>query len=228
MLRVSVTTIEKFRRYMVEESSFDSEEALIETLKGEFKGTDKTKFGHAYHKIIEGDYQYLGGKYAAEGIIFTKEQAVPAIRYQLLHENIINEIPVTKIYDTRFGQVQVNGRVDAIDGLRVRDAKTKFRSVDFKEYLTSSQWKFYLDMLDAETFLYDVFEVKGFSELKGTRAPFEIASTVRIIAHDPMECIRYPQMQQEISTLLSDFMNYIDNRNFFHLLKTANAEAIDF
>lgn len=214
---------------MVEETSFDTEEALVETIKGTFVGTDKTKVGHAYHKIIEGDYQYLGGKYAAEGIIFTKEQALPAIRYQLLHDNILSEVPVSKIYDTRYGPVQVNGRVDAIEGLRIRDAKTKFRSVDLKEYLASSQWKYYLDMLDAEIFYYDVFEVKRFSELPpGKRGPFEVPASVHIVGHDPMELVRYPQMEQEITTLLNDFLDYINNRHFFPLLKPAASETIEF
>lgn len=213
---------------MTEASPFDTEEALVESIKGIFAGNDKTRFGHAFHKLIEDEYQFVGGRYVADGIIFTREQAIPAIRYKLLHPQIICEIPIQKLYETRYGVVQVSGRIDANEGLAVRDAKARFRNVVFKDYESSSQWKFYLDMLDAQVFYYDAFEVKGFDGFHGRRAPLDVPASVSVTPHEPFQCLRYPGMEEEITSLLNLFMDYIDNRNFFHLLKPANEEAIDF
>ena len=53
MYKLSVTTIEKFRRYVVGASEYDTEQALLEAIKGVFTGNDKTRTGSCYHKIIE-------------------------------------------------------------------------------------------------------------------------------------------------------------------------------
>jgi hypothetical protein len=84
MFRISVTTLEKFRRYMAGVSAFDTEESLIESIKGIFKGNDKTRFGNAYHELIEGKYvcpdQDL---YQVGGHHFSAAQARPAVAYKM-------------------------------------------------------------------------------------------------------------------------------------------------
>lgn len=208
---------------MNEESSFDTEDALIESIKGLFKGNDKTKFGGAYHKIIEGDYFWHNDKVHADGFEFTADQAAPAIEFRAAHRSMVHEMELRKTYYTSFFPIQVTGRIDGIEGAHIRDSKTKFRSVKFQEYIESCQWKFYLDNLDLNVFWYDLFEVQGFKELPA-QAPFVIEDNVKVIPHDPLKCERYTGMENELHSLLNNFLEYIHNRGFLSLLKPAHPE----
>jgi hypothetical protein len=226
MYRISVTTLEKFRRVMCSESVFDTEEALLESIKGIFKGTPKTRFGGAYHKIIEGEFTKYRGVITADGFLFTQEQAAPAIRYRNEHPHIVNEMNVRQIYRTNYFPIQVTGRVDAAEGLFVRDAKTKFRAPDMHEYMDSCQWKFYLDILKADVFYYDLFEVKRFNEEE--YAENKLMPEVSIHAHEPFQCIRYNGMENELHDILNSFLEYVANRKLFQYLKPALQEEPSF
>lgn len=65
MYRISVTSLEKFRRYLEGVSSYDTEEALLETLSGEFKGNAYTRIGTAFHNVVElGEEAFAGNTHA--------------------------------------------------------------------------------------------------------------------------------------------------------------------
>jgi hypothetical protein len=227
MYRVSVTTIEKFRRYMTEASAYDTEEALVESLKGLFTGNDKTKFGGAYHKVIEGDFIEISGqvkvKEKENDFVFTPEQAKPALDFRKAHPFMIHEMDVKKVYETAFFPIQVSARVDGIEGSQIHDAKTKFRALSsVNEYVDSCQGKFYLDILGLDVFHYNIFEIKGFDGLIG-KSPFHFKD-VQIIRHEPITCARYEYMDLDLHTLLNDFLEYLHNRNYVSLLKPASEE----
>lgn len=80
MYRVRVTQLEKFRRFRDEVSSFDTEESVIETLSGDFKGNEYTQIGTAFHKIIEdGNALYIGNdefKLQSDVTVFMNKQQV--------------------------------------------------------------------------------------------------------------------------------------------------------
>lgn len=221
MYRISVTTLEKFRRFITGASAYDTEEALIETIKGIFIGNNKTAIGGAFHKIIEGDYlfNWESKLTVADNIAFTSPQAQPALTYRCDHPGMIHEVPTTKWYVTAKGMVMISGRIDGVEGMHVHDAKTKFRSVDLMEYHDSYQWRYYLDMTGLNRFFYDLFEVKGFEQFSGGN-PLTLPD-VQFIPHEPYQCLRYPGMEEDCLTLLNEFMDYIEMRDFFHLLKPA-------
>lgn len=212
---------------MNEVSPYDTEESLIQTLSGEFKGNDKTKIGSAFHKLIEGDYTKQGAMYLADDILFLKEQAAPALRFRKEHPVMIHEVPLYKVYETSYFPIQVSGRVDGLDGTQIHDHKCKFSYVKWQEYTDSVQWKVYLDIMGTDTFLYNVFEVRGFVQLTGS-APFDLGQAVEFVPHEPMPCTRYASMEQDVQGLLDDFLGYIHNRNFFHYLKPAVETSADF
>jgi len=220
--RISVTTLEKFRRYMTEASSFDTEEALIESIKGIFLGNDKTRVGGAFHNIIEGNYLRKGNRVIADRVSFTKDQADVAFGYKKKHPLMVHEISIRKTYYTNYFPIQVSGRIDGTEGLNTHDAKTKFREVNFQDYIDSCQWKYYLDILEADIFYYDLFEVKGFKELG--KMPWTLNRGVQFIAHEPLQCLRYENMEADILNLLNCFLDYMHNRKFVHLLKPAILE----
>ncbi|HRS66744.1 MAG TPA: hypothetical protein P5519_12755 [Spirochaetia bacterium] len=224
MKRISVTTLEKFRRFIDGVSSDDTEESLIESLKGLFKGNDKTDFGGAYHKIIEGEFEnYAGNIFVTydktKQFVFNYAQAAPALSYRRNHPLMVHEVDVRKIFETTYGSIQVTGRLDGLEGATVRDLKTRFKQMNDADYADSFQWKFYLEMLGLDTFFYDVFEIKGFDALPEKR-PF-IMPEVSIIAHEPIKCERYKTMSEDVQSILNHFMDYIDNRQLSNLLKPA-------
>lgn len=215
---------------MAEVSDFDSEASLIESLEGKFTGNPKTMFGTAYHSLIEKDFKYSKAKkrFIVGDFHFTEEQAKPGIMYKRAHESMVHEMVVSKIYETKYFPIQVSGRIDGIEGLYIRDIKNKFREPKVQEYMQSIQWSCYLDMLDLNTFYFDLFEIKNYPEFLPDKAPYFFPD-VEVIAHEPIECLRYKDMDKDILELLNFFLEYIHNRNFIHLLKPAiNHENIIF
>lgn len=224
MYKISVTVLEKFRRYMTEASQYDTEEALIESIKGVFLGNDKTKTGGAFHKLIEGDYRNEGSFCIADDIAFLPDQAEPAFEFKQKHPLMVHEISVFKDYIVGPHSIRVTGRVDGLDGINIHDSKTKFRSIKYQEYLDSYQWRYYLDILELDNFYYQLFEVIGFESLCGS-VPHKLPG-VLFIPHEPLQCLRYKGMETDCLNLIIEFMTYIDNRNYYHLLKTVDATAI--
>lgn len=217
-------------------SPFDTEEDLIKAIKRIFEGNDKTKTGGAFHKIIEDGPEYgLSYKTKAgvqvsgqlvDGIFFTDDQARPAIEYRNSHPDMVHELPISRIYHAATGDIMVTGRIDGIEGKEIRDPKTKYRSPDFQEYSDSFQWRFYLDMIGLDIFYYDVFEVIGFDTLSQPQPHF----LPDVIIYDPLahKCIRYDRMHDDCLQLINSFFEYIDNRNFYHLLKQPTNEPSFF
>ncbi|MFT3679817.1 MAG: hypothetical protein QM791_06140 [Ferruginibacter sp.] len=223
MQRVSITTLEKFSRYMNEVSSFDTEESLIESIKGLFLGNDKTKFGSAYHKLLEGDVKVTGKGLQVtadnEIFVFALPVAKPALDYKKAFPLMVQEMNLRHIYNTNHFPIQISGRLDGINGAHVRDAKCKFRTPDWREYMESCQWKFYLDILGLQNFYYDVFEIKGFTELPKGK-PY-IIKDVTVIPHEPLECISYPFMHEELVQLIDSFLEYVQMKGLLQYLKPA-------
>lgn len=223
--RISVTTLESFRRFIAEASTYDTEESFLATLKGTFTGNAKTRFGQAYHKIIEGESSPYGDLFVAGGLLFHKAQILPALQYREAHPHITHEMNVYKTYDTLHFPIQVSGRVDVIEGIAVRDIKTKFRKPIWQEYIDSIQWKLYLDILEANTFYYDVFEVKGFDDNEEPT----MYSDVRIMPHETLECVSYAAMQKDITDLLNAFLDFVKDRKLFGYLKpSVDTESLIF
>ena len=226
MYKISVTTIEKFRRYQVGASARDTEVELLQSIKGVFEGNDLTDVGEGYHKIMEGEAQVADGGLIAhigrgevkKSIFFTADQARPALDFREAHPLMIHEIPVKKIYETKIGSVLISGRVDGQEGLETSDKKCKFSPPKFQEYIDSYQWRFYEDMLGTSLFWYDLFEVKGFKALAGSM-PYQLPD-VSFHAHERLQCVRYPRMSDDCLSLLNDFLDYIDLRGLWQFLKT--------
>jgi hypothetical protein len=72
-------------------------------------------------------------------------------------------------------------------------------------------------MLNSPAFYYDVFEVQNFQYIKNGRLP-----DVEFIPYEPLECLPYEGMVEDLNTLVTDFARYMTARNFTHLLKQLN------
>lgn len=177
-----VSNLEAFRYWQVAEDQ--SVEDLIERLTT-FQPTENMLAGTAFHKALEvakpGEYDRLH----ANGYTFIMpdgEIELPPIRELRAYGN--------------YGPLQVTGCVDILKAKRVRDHKTTGR-FDAERYLTGYQWRYYLDLLDADVFEWDVYEIR---ELEPR--VYEVADPQRLTQY------RYPGLHDDCARLAAQFYEF--------------------
>lgn len=180
-MRVSVSNLEQFRQWRdAEEESLDSLFARLWSID-----TPDTLRGKAFHKCMEcaadGETELL----QADGFTFLFdidcEISLPKRR----------EVKLTKDY----GPLTVAARIDGGEHRVVSDYKST-TSFDADRYQLGYQWRYYLDIADADRFDWHVFEV---SEL--TTEP----NTYRVRGYHKMSQWRYPNLYRDCAQLALDF-----------------------
>ena len=231
-----VTQLEKFRRYISGDYEYETEQAVIDTITGEFTGNAYTWIGTAFHRIVEGNtdgvikapegerhFLYYGNDktdpvpcgrtFDVEGNPVTLDipQCQVAIAYKNEHPQAFHEIRQWKDY----GEVIITGQADIIDGLEIRDIKTKYSTPDDKDYINSCQWRFYLDLFELDTFHFDLFVFENYKlEKHGTDV-----RGLPLYRHDPpITCYRYPTKEQDNENLLCEFIEWAKFRDLFDKL----------
>lgn len=179
-----VSSIETFRRWRLDEGSSPAD--LVERLT-KWEGTEATRAGTAFHAALEaatpGDFEVLD----ANGYRFLMpdaDLALPDIR----------EVRARKDY----GPLTVTGKFDALHGRTIIDHKTtgSFRP---EGYLEGCQYKFYLDIFDADIFRWNVFVIH---EVRGEE------KTYRVDPPQFLEQTRYPGMHEDCVRLAHDFHEF--------------------
>lgn len=236
---VRVTTIEAFRRY-IEQSDYDSyeitEQSIIDNIIGEFKGNQYTKIGTAFHSIIETGCQpcelapagyrtYLSyGKETQESVpegrifnidgdnvVLDLSQIKVALDYRYQNIESFHEIRKYKNY----GRAIITGCADVINGVQLRDIKTKYSNPSDKQYYDSCQWKYYLEMFGADIFDFDLFVFEGY---KLDKHGFDVRG-LRLVPHTPpIRVYRYNGMEQDNLNLLNQFLDWCDYRGLTQYL----------
>ena len=218
---IRVTQLEKFRRYITEASSYDTEQSVIDTLSGEFTGNEYTRIGTAFHKIVEkGDYSLPynpdthGYDIDVDGNIvkFTMVQTRVALDYRDEHLGAFHEVRRYKDY----GRAIVTGCADMIDGIEIRDIKTKYSQPNDADYINSCQWRYYLDIFGADVFHFDLFK---FEDYKIDKHGYDVRGLALKRHTPPITCYRYPNMEADNLSLLNAFMDWVENRNLTQFLK---------
>ena len=147
---IRATQLEAFRKY-IEQSDYASyeitEHSVIDSISGAFEGNTYTRIGKAFHKIVEegtpkcekvksGERTFLyygkeqkeqmpsGLAFDIEGnkIILDIPQCKAALAYRNEHPDAFHEIRLYK----DFGNAIITGCADMIDGVEIRDIKTKY------------------------------------------------------------------------------------------------------
>jgi hypothetical protein len=141
--------------------------------------------GTAFHAAIEtaadGDhetFEAMGYRF----ILPDAEIALPAIR----------ELRGFK----RYGALTVTGKVDCLEGKVVIDHKTTSRT-DFEKFLDGYQWRFYLDIFEAEVFRWHIFEIKESSE-----------KVYEVRAPQTLEARRYPDLHEDCARLADNYREF--------------------
>lgn len=185
MKRFSVSKAEAFRQWRENE---DAElEPLLATLRGENAPTESMLAGSALHKALETAGEGERDTLSADGYEFiitaNIDLALPKCR----------EVFATKDY----GSIVISSRVDVLDGKRVEDHKTTSR-FDADRFLAGYQWRFYLDIFEADLFRWNVFEMR---ELKPK--VYEVWNFHRL------EQYRYPALAMDCRDLAEDLAAFV-------------------
>lgn len=213
---IRVTTLEAFRQFVnntIERDYYDiPEQRVIDTIKGDFKGNHKTRVGTAFHSIIEtGEPTNVDPK---EGCIinvdgneikFDTTQVQVALDYRNEFPGAFHEVRQYKDY----GRAIVTGCADMINGIELRDIKTKYSTPSDNDYIESCQWKYYLDIFQADVFHFDLFIFRRYNpEKRG----YDVRGLELTRHTPPITCYRYPDMESDNLALVNEFMDFAESR----------------
>jgi len=223
MLRISVTTIDAFRKFIsegisdtlvneylespeVEVMSIEQYQEIkfLKRLTGEFVPTPSMEKGTAFHNIIENPEKYYNpesNSYISRGYEYDysmiKERVLPLFNHEYPFE-----VKTTKIYKLPHGEeVEVVGMADQLVGNMTIDIKTTWGTFQYEYYSKSYQWRYYLDMFESDIFRYMVFQLYDSSKIG------IILKGVHDFYFSP-----YTGMHADIMNLLEDFVAYIKLR----------------
>lgn len=226
---VRVTQIEAFRRYMAQsERGYEIEEPTFDG----FTGNEYTRIGTAFHTIVEkGDPPYMAipagdrhflyyGKDKTESVprgflydvdnyyvVMDDAQRMVALDYRNEHPQAFHEVRTYKEYD----EAVVTGCADMIDGVEIRDIKTKFSIPDDSQYLESCQWRFYLELFGLDTFHFDLFIFEGY---KIDKHGYDVRGLPLVRHAPPITCYRFDGMEHENHELLKRFLEWCEYRDY--------------
>lgn len=185
MKRFSVSKAEAFRQWREDEEA--ELEPLLAILRGQTKPTEDMLAGSALHKALEtareGEFDTLGADGYEFVITADINLALPKCR----------EIFATKNY----GSIVISSRVDAMEGKRVEDHKATAR-FDPDRFIRGYQWRFYLDIFEADVFRWNVFE---FKELK--------PKAYEVRGFHQLEQYRYPSLAMDCRDLAEDLAAFV-------------------
>lgn len=177
-----VSNIEAFRRWR--ENEDQSVEDLVRFITVDAP-TPAMLAGTAFHDALEhaheGSYEVL----EAQGYTFHLADA----------ELVLPTIREVRAYGT-YGALTVTGKVDVLAGRRVDDHKTTAR-FDAERYLAGYQWRYYLDLFDADVFRWNVFEIKE-------REPF----VYEVAPPQLLEVTRYPGLHTDCMRMAADYLEF--------------------
>lgn len=191
MIRISVTDLESFRYWKANEDA--TLEDLLIRLRHEEPPTPAMEAGRAFAKLME--TAPLGDMASTwvDGWQFTF--ALDADVELPQHREVKTEM----VFDTPSGPVTLVAKADGVDGRVVHDQKLTERW-DPEKYLDSWQWRAYLLMFDADSFVYDVFEGKYDGR------------TVTVRDYHRMAFYSYPAMEADVQRAVAELAEAVKRR----------------
>lgn len=209
MLKISVTTIESFRNYLNGTIEYDD---LLKRIRGEYKPSKYMELGTAFHDILEKAEE----RFIAERNVFRSKNGIE-FDFDVIspcYDKIVQEAPfevkLSKIYTIGTEEVEVVAKVDQLYGNYIIENKTCWGTFDFERYFSSYQWRYYLDIFDAERAFYNVFCLS------------DKASGIALNRIEQFSFNSYPDLQNDINELLTYFLEFIHKQKLEEYFSNQN------
>ncbi len=217
-MQVRVTQLEAFRRF-IEGEPYSTEESLIESWSGIFKGNEYTRIGTGFHLLVEkGDITIADNTLLIDEIPinYNHQQIRTALQYKAEILGCFHEVGHRKVYQIEREEILVTGTCDVLLGNIIRDIKTKYSDLrSIEDYTRSYQWRFYCDIFGVPDFIFDVFQFVGYDKDKNG---YDV-SGLEIKRHEPIECMAYNKMSDDLHYLLYQFVEYVKFKKLEYLFQ---------
>jgi hypothetical protein len=205
MIRISASDLEAYRFWRASDAPPAD---LIARLTHTAEPTRQMSAGRAFAKVME-DGRALLTIERRDGWLFDFSDIDGQMALSPLRE-----VKGEKLYDTPYGPVTLVCKADGIDGKTIHDQKLSER-YDVERYLDSLQWKSYLQVFGADTFVYDVF-VGSYDKR---------ADDVLIREYHSISFSRYPGLARDVELAVVELAWVI--KTYVPSLVTADAKTIE-
>lgn len=187
MIRVSVTELEALRYYRVSEDM--GLDAILRRLRKQDAPSEAMLAGKAFHALLEhaDDCDLEHAERDGYRFAFALDDEVEL--------SPIRELKAEKVYRIDAEDVELVGVVDGLFGSMIEDHKLSAR-FNIETYIDSIQWRCYLDMFQADSFRYNIFEA---AERDGIYV---------VRAYHPMTFYRYPGLHDDVTRALREFVGF--------------------
>lgn len=169
MIRVSPSLLESYRLFLTED--WFTVEKMRDDISKEFTPTPQIMLGNAYHKMVE-NFTNAHEMYAEhgnpgekpmlveqDGYLFQYEPCTEPVR-DFLDARCVHEVYGRRNLTTRFGEVSVATKADAVHGNVGGEWKTTEKSIQIRKYMDSVQWKLCCWALHLRAIDYRIVKLK--------------------------------------------------------------------
>lgn len=158
---------------------------------------EKMQAGTAFHKFMENAKLGELDTFQQDGYTFVFDCEASVALPQ------ISEVRTQKVY----GGLTVTGKCDNLSGKTITDYKLIIgHAIDGEQYMESYQWRYYLDLFDANIFRYIVFEAR---EMEGKTSD---STHYKIIDVHTLHQYRYLELREDCERLAKDFSGAMRDR----------------
>lgn len=182
-MRVSVTDLDEFRRFQADEE-YELDRLLVR-LRRQEPPSEAMLAGSALHKALELAEDGVVASLSQDGYRFEFDTDVE------IELSPFREIKAEKVYLVDGYPVTVVGKIDHMHGQRIDDHKSTGR-FDAERFLESYQWRYYLDIFNADRFRWNVLEMTEQPEPK----------VYKIFGFHKLDQFRYGSMREDCLQLL--------------------------
>ena len=204
---VRVSTLEGFRWW--QNSDLDWEWYLNREKEG---ANEKMLAGTAFHEFMETIPSGEFDSFQQDGHTFVFDCSVDVALPQ------ISEIRTSKQY----GNLTVTGKCDGLSGLTISDYKLIIgHAIDGEQYMESYQWRYYLDLFEANIFRYIVFEAREMEGESPDSSYYKITDVHTLLQY------RYPGLRDDCERLAKEFSETMRERPELQSIVRAKESQID-
>lgn len=187
MIHFHVTDLDQLTWYHRIESM--TAEDLASRLRREAPANESMLIGTAWHSVLEDPpekIEFIEKNGYNFQIDCDAEISLPQIK----------EIRADKQYDIDGYKVSLSGGCDGITGNTVYDHKLTFKP-NPENYFDSYQWRAYLDIFEADKFIYYPYHAKQDDD-----------GLIRIVDVSEMPLYRYPDMETDLKTGIRNLLSF--------------------